>query len=46
MTHEQKLQAYRDGDYVFEARYLFGRTDQWTEEDWVRYIDRHGAWKR
>ena len=41
---ERKLKMYRAGEYMFEARYLYGDHARWTDQEWVNYINTHGAW--
>jgi hypothetical protein len=43
---EREREAYRNGDYWFEARYLPPESSlkKWTEDDWIRYIRKNGGW--
>lgn len=42
MDEAQKLQHYRAGRYAFPVPPVC--TAQWTEADWIHYIDLCGVW--
>ncbi len=42
LTPENKLAMYRAGDYRLPVPPVL--THAWSEKDWIRFIDQHGAW--
>lgn len=41
VAHVKKM-LYRAGKYTFKVPPV--RHEKWTEDDWIRYIDRNGGW--
>jgi hypothetical protein len=42
---ETKVAKFRLGQYQFNAAYLMSPCHYaWSEDDWVRFIDKHGRW--
>lgn len=42
LTHEEKLEKYRAGDYLFKAPPVC--TAAWDDAAWIKFIDACNGW--
>ena len=50
MTHdeisdEKKQEMYTAGDWFAQLKYVPGHIGEWSDKDWIRFIDHWGSWK-